>query len=188
MAGGGKRDAMERLLALVYGELRELARRQRFRWRDPRALGTTSLLHEAYLKLVDQTQVDWQSRGQFFYLASLAMRNVLVDNARRHQRLKRGGGLRAVPVDEAALVSRERGAELLALDEALDRLAGQDAQLARIVECRFFGGLTVEETAAALSISPATVKRGWSAARLLLYRELKDSPPDDPPDEGDGSP
>jgi len=101
----GHRDAMQRLLTLVYGELRALARRQRFRWRDARAPGTTSLIHEAYLKLVDQTQVDWQSRGQFFYLASLAMRNVLVDNARRHQRQKRGGGQREVPLDEVALVS-----------------------------------------------------------------------------------
>jgi len=168
----GRREAMHQLLALVYDELRVLARRQRFRWRDFRAPGTTSLLHEAYLKLVDQTQVDWQSRAQFFYLASLAMRNVLVDNARRYQRRKRGGGSQPVPLDEVALVSHDRGEELLALDQALERLASRDAELVRIVDCRFFGGLTIEETANALGISPATVKRGWSAARLILFQEL----------------
>jgi len=179
----GSREAMDRLLALVYDELRELARRQRFRWRDPDAPGTTSLLHEAYLKLVDQTQIDWQSRGQFFYLASLAMRNVLVDNARRHQRQKRGGGQRAVPIDEAELVSRERGDELLALDEALDRLSERDPELARIVDCRFFGGLTVEETADATGVSPATVKRGWKAARVLLFDEMRGGAPAPPEPE-----
>lgn len=174
--GQGRSDAVARLLPLVYDELHALARAQRFRWRDPDAPGTTSLLHDAYLKLVDQSQVDWQSRGQFFCIASLAMRSILVDNARRRQRQKRGGGQARIPLDAARLVSEARGEELLALDEALSRLQQRDANLARIVECRFFGGLTIEETAEAIGVSPATVKRGWSLARALLYRELKGQP------------
>lgn len=171
--GEGKREALDRLLPLVYGELHALARAQRYRWRGPDSPSTTSLVHDAFLKLVDQTRIEWQNRRQFFYLASLAMRHVLVDNARRNHRHKRGGGRPHVPVDDVPLVSEERGEELLALDEALTRLKDEDERLGRIVECRFFGGLTVEETAEALSLSPATVKRGWTLARGLLYQALR---------------
>ncbi len=172
-AQGGRAEAIRRLMPLVYDELRELARIHRYRFRDPRAPGTQSLVHEAYLKLVDLSRVDWQSRGQFFAIASRAMRSILIDNARRFARGKREGERRAVPIEEAVLASEQRSDVLLALDEALDRLRETDERLAAIVECRFFGGLTVEETAEALSISPATVKRGWTLARSWLYRQMK---------------
>lgn len=137
-------------------------------------------MHEAYLKLVNQTHIDWQSRGQFFAIASKAMRSVLVDNARHWQRLKREGARERVELEEGMLVSEARSEEVLALDGALERLNSADARLATIVECRFFGGLTVEETAAALGLSPATVKRDWVAARTWLYRELNERPADEP--------
>jgi RNA polymerase sigma factor (TIGR02999 family) len=171
----GTPDAGNRLLDVVYDELRQLARRHRSTWRQS-PLGTHSLVHEAYMKLVDQTHVEWQSRGQFFAIASHAMRSVLVDNARHWQRLKREGGRERVELDEAMLVSEARSEEVLALDAALDRLKAGEPRLASIVECRFFGGLTVEETAGALSVSPATVKRDWVAARTWLYRELHHGP------------
>ncbi|MGH9385602.1 MAG: ECF-type sigma factor [Vicinamibacterales bacterium] len=172
----GAPEAGNRLLEVVYDELRQLARYHRAQWRKS-AIGTQSLVHEAYLKLVDQTHIQWQSRGQFFAIASRAMRSVLVDNARYWQRLKREGGRDRVELDDAMLVSEARSEEVLALDTALDRLGGADARLATIVECRFFGGLTVEETAEALGLSPATVKRDWVAARTWLYRELNQQPP-----------
>lgn len=170
--GRGTPGAMEELMPLVYSELKSLAHWQRRGWRDQRSPGTTSLVHEVYLKLVDQTQIEWQNRAQFFYIASRAMRSVLIDNARRAMRQKREGERRAVPLSDAYLVSQERGEELLALDSALSHLEGVDERLARIVECRFFGGLSVEETAESLSLSAATVKRGWNLARGWLYREL----------------
>lgn len=170
--GKGNRAAMDRLLPVVYEELRKLAHHHRYSWRET-APGTVSLVHEAYLKLVQQTQVDWQSRAQFFYIASRAMRSILIDNARRRQRQKRGGDRVAVPLDQAMLVSAERSQELLALDEALERLRESDTRLADVVDCRFFGGLTVQETAEALDVSPATVKRAWVVARTWLYRELR---------------
>ena len=136
-------------------------------------MGTTSRVHEAYLKLADQTRADYANRRQFYALASKAMRSILIDNARWHGRQKRGGGRSPAPLEESMLVSAERSEELLALDEALGELESRDPRLARIVECRCFGGLTVDETAEALEVSPATVKRGWSLARTLLYRALK---------------
>ena len=169
----GAPEASDRLLDVVYDELRKLARHHRAQWRRS-AVGTQSLVHEAYLKLVDQTHIHWQSRGQFFAIASKAMRSVLVDNARHWQRLKREGGRERVDLDEAMLASEARSEELIALDSAVERLNGAEPRLARIVECRFFGGLTVEETADALQLSPATVKRDWVAARTWLYRELSD--------------
>jgi RNA polymerase sigma factor (TIGR02999 family) len=177
----GDRSAMQQILPLVYSELHKLARYHRYRWNGHRAPGTTSLVHEAYLKMVDQTHVQWENRRQFYYIASRAMRSILVDNARRFQRQKRGGGQRAIPLDAAILFSEVRSTEVLALDEALDRLLGSDERLGRIVECRFFGGLTVEETAEALDISPATVKRGWNLARAWLYRELSQDSPESRP-------
>jgi len=169
----GDRSAMDRLLPIVYDELHSLARGHRNRWSSSSASGTTSLVHEAYLKLVDQTQVEWQNRRHFFYIASRAIRSILVDNARYHQRQKRGGGLRRVELEDSVLVSEQRCEELLALDSALDRLRNESERLCRIVECRFFGGLTVDETADTLEVSPATVKRGWNLARVWLYRRLE---------------
>jgi len=168
----GDADAVPRVLPLVYDELCALARRHRFRWRDAQSPGTGSLVHEAYLKLVDQSQVRWESRAQFFTIASHAMRSILVDNARYFSRQKRGGPQRQVPLEDHLLVSEEFSAELLTLDDALSRLTAADARLGRIVECRFFGGLTVEESAEALGVSPATVKRGWTTARAWLYQQL----------------
>lgn len=166
---------MDRLIPLVYDELHELAHRHRWRWgRDDRAVGTTSLVHEAWVKLVDATRVEWESRGQFFCIASRAMRSILMDNARHHSRHKRGGDRVRVPLDNVRLISEDRTEELLAIDEALDRLAAEDTGLSRVVECRLFGGLTIEETAEALAVSPATVKRRWNLARTLLYRDLRE--------------
>lgn len=178
----GDAGAADRLMSLVYEELRQMARRQRSRWRQS-PLGTHSLVHEAYLKLVDQTTVEWSSRGQFFAIASKAMRSILIDNARHYLRLKREGGRERLELEEGMLVSAARSEELIALDAALERLRRADSHLAAVVECRFFGGLTIEETAEALNISPATVKRGWAAARTWLYRELHGGPaePIDPP-------
>lgn len=167
----GEPEAVDRLLALVYDELRQMARRHRSQWRRT-PLGTQSLVHEAFLKLVDQRTVQWNSRGQFFAIASKAMRSILIDNARHYLRLKREGGRERVDLDEGLLVSAARSEELLALDLALEKLHQADARLSALVECRFFGGLTIEETAEALGTSPATVKRDWAAARTWLYREL----------------
>ncbi len=178
-AAAGDAGALRRLVPFVYDELRVLARHHRFEWRSDRSPGTLSLVHEAYLKLVDQRQVRWESRAQFFCIASQAMRSILIDSARYHARQKRGGDRQQVPLDEQVLASQERSDELLALDEALGRLTRADARLGRIVECRFFGGLSIEETAEALGASPATVKRGWQVARAWLYRELEGHTPPD---------
>jgi RNA polymerase sigma factor (TIGR02999 family) len=140
-------------------------------------------VHEAYLKLVDHTRCSYENRSHFLYFASIAMKNVLIDNARRSQRIKRGGEVEQARVEEDMLVSEERTEEILAVDEALTRLKERDARFGEIVECRFFGGLTVEETAEALSLSPATVKRGWDTARAWLFKELK---PVDLPQRGPG--
>ena len=168
----GEPAAADRLMPLVYEELRRIARRRRWRWGNRRMPGTTSLVHEAYVNLVDRSHADWQSLAHFYYFASVAMRNVLIDSAKRACRQKRGGG-EGLADFEGAGVTEQRGAELLSVDLALNRLALADPRLGRIVECRFFGGLTIEETADALSISPATVKRGWDMARSWIYKELK---------------
>ena len=167
----GDSGAADRLMSLVYDELRQMARRHRSTWRQS-PLGTQSLVHEAYLKLVDQSTVEWSSRGQFFAIASKAMRSILIDNARHYLRLKREGGRERVELEEGLLVSAARSEELIALDAALERLRQADPRLGTIVECRFFGGLTIEETADAIGSSPATVKRDWAAARTWLFREL----------------
>jgi RNA polymerase sigma factor (TIGR02999 family) len=172
-AGDGREAVLSELMPLVYGELKLLARANRYRWNGVESLGTTSLVHEAYLKLADQDRSDFSNRRQFYALASKAMRSILIDNARWHSRQKRGGGRRPAVLEESMLVSAERSEELLALDEALNTLEEREPRLARIVECRCFGGLTVDETADALDVSSATVKRGWSLARLWLYRALK---------------
>lgn len=172
-AGREGRDAFDELLPLVYDELRRMARRQLAREARRRTLNTTGLLHEAYLKLVDQTQVPLKSRAYFFAAAARAMRQVLVDAARRRRRLKRGGGEAPLDLDDVQVGVDDFAAELTGLDEALERLKALFPRQARVVECRFFGGLSVEETAEALALAPRTVKRDWSLARAWLYRELR---------------
>jgi RNA polymerase sigma factor (TIGR02999 family) len=171
---GGDRDASERLFMLVYDDLRRIAHRALHRERPDHTLGTTGVVHEAYLRLVDQTRVEWRDRAHFYALASQAMRRILVDYARRHRRLKRGGGNRPVTLDEGAVALEERADNLLALDEALSRLAVLNPRLSRVVECRFFGGLTEEEIAEATGVTVRTVKRDWAKARGWLYEELSE--------------
>jgi RNA polymerase sigma factor (TIGR02999 family) len=168
---GGSPEAMERLFALVYEELRRVAHRQLQRERPGHTLGTTGLVHEAYLKLVDQTRVEWQDRAHFFRVASWAMRRILVDYARRYRAVRRGGGLQHVSLEEGAAIA-ERSETLLALDEALERLAAMSERLSQVVECRYFGGLTEAETAEALGVTTRTVQRDWAKARGWLYLEL----------------
>src|SRR5262245_35794139 len=171
--GQGDQEALGRLMPLVYNELRRLASRNLRRERPDHTLQTTALVHEAYLKLVDQQHANWQNRAQFFAIAAQLMRRILVDYARSHRAAKHGGDYIKLSLDEVAALSDQKSADLLALDEALDRLANLDPQQSRVVELRIFGGLGVEETAAALDISPRTVKREWSMARAWLHQQLK---------------
>ena len=171
--GGGDQQALERLMPLIYSELRQLAHRCLYRERPGHTLQTTALVHEAYLKLIDQRNTRWQNRAHFFAIAAQAMRRILVDSARRHTALKRGGPAENVSLDEAEDVSVEPDPILLPLDEALSRLAAIDRQQGRIVELRFFGGLTIEETAEVMRLSTDTVKREWAMARAWLRQELK---------------
>jgi RNA polymerase sigma factor (TIGR02999 family) len=169
---GGDRGALDRLLPLVYEELGRIARRQLGRESAGHTLQTTALVHEAYLKLVDQTRAQWRDRAHFFAVASGVMRRILVDYARRHGAAKRGAGLRRVPLDEDIASLDDRAELLLALDEALERLAALDQRLARVVECRFFGGMSEEETAEALGVTVRTIRRDWVKAKGWLYRAL----------------
>ena len=169
--------AMDRLIPLVYDQLRQVAHRQLGAEPTGHTLETTALVHEAYLKLVDQTRTDWQDRAHFFAIASRAMRRILIDYARRHRAERRGGlpdGTPPTPVslDQVEIPVAERAEALLALDEALDRLERFDARLAQVVECRFFAGLTEAETAAALTVSQRTVAREWVLAKGWLHQEL----------------
>ena len=168
----GNRDALDHLLPLVYTELHRLAARYLRRERAEHTLQTTALVHEAYLRLVDQSKVQWHNRAHFFGIAAQAMRRILVDHARHQHAAKRRGHKPQLSLDEALNVSAERAADLMALDDALGSLAGIDPQQSRIVELRFFGGLTAEETAEVLGISRATVNREWTMAKAWLYREL----------------
>jgi RNA polymerase sigma factor (TIGR02999 family) len=168
----GDEAAHERLVPLVYEELRRLARRHLARERAP-ALQTTALVHEAYLRLIDQRSVRWQNRAHFYAICARMMRRILIDEARARRCDRRGGGALHVSLDAAAEVSAERAAQLVELDEALERLAAKDERKARVVELRFFGGLSVEETAAALGISGVTVMRDWSTAKAWLHREIE---------------
>jgi RNA polymerase sigma factor (TIGR02999 family) len=168
----GERGALERLLPLVYGELRRIAARQLRGERSNHTLQPTALVHEAYLRLVDQRQLDWRSRAHFYGVAAQIMRRILVDHARRHTAGKRGDGVPCVPIDEARGVAAPSQIPLLALDGALGRLETIDPDLARIVELRAFGGLTIEEAAHVLEVSPSTAKRDWRTARAWLHREL----------------
>lgn len=168
----GDSSAREELMPLVYGELRRLAARYLRRERVNHTLQPTALVNEAYLRLVDQQKVEWQNRAQFFGLAARLMRNILVDHARRHQAAKRGGQQFTVSLSRADRISQEAEIDLVALHETLERLAAHDQQKGRIVELRFFGGLTIEETAEVLEISHATVERDWKMARAWLRCEL----------------
>jgi len=159
-------------MPLVYNELRRLADHYLRQERQDHTLQPTALVHEAYLKLIDQTRVDWQNRAHFFGVAAQVMRRILVDHARRHRASKRGGFQQKLTLDEAIDYSQSRDVDLVALDDALNALARLDARQSRIVELRFFGGLTIEETAEALDIAPATVKVDWSMAKAWLRREI----------------
>jgi RNA polymerase sigma factor (TIGR02999 family) len=170
--GYGGRDALDHVLPMVYAELQRLAQRQLRGERGDHTLQTTDLVHEAYVKLGGLERIEWKNRAQFFAIAARAMRRVLVDHAAGRRAAKRGGERRKVPLDEGMLMVEEQADEVLALNDALSRLERADPRLVRIVECRYFAGLSVEETAEALEISPATVKRDWTVARAWLHREL----------------
>lgn len=167
----GEGGARDRLIDAVYPELRLLARRYLRGERTEHSLSPTALVHEAYLKLIDQRRVQWQNRSHFFAIAANVMRRILVDHARAHGAAKRGAGMQA-PLQDVTLGRDPYDVDLLALDAALERLAAIDERQSRLVELRFFGGLTIEEVAAALDVSPITVKRDWALARAWLYREL----------------
>jgi RNA polymerase sigma factor (TIGR02999 family) len=169
----GKQEVLDTLLPLIYNELHRQAARYLRRERDGHTLQTTALIHETYLKLIDQKNVNWQNRAHFFGIAAQAMRRILVDYARERHRAKRGGVAENLPLEAATLaVSGEREIDLEALDEALTRLAELDGRQARIVELRYFSGLNIEETAKVLGISNATVKSDWKSAKAWLYQEI----------------
>jgi len=170
----GDRNAASQLIPLVYNELHRVAEHHLRLERPNHTLQPTALVHEAYLKLVAQRDADWQNKTHFFAVASQLMRRILVDYARARLRTKRGGDQARIPLDEAHGISIDRCDELLVLDEALEKLAQFDARQSRVVELRFFGGLTVEETATVLGISAKTVKREWSMAKAWLYGEIKE--------------
>ena len=174
----GNQAAQEKLVPLVYDQLKRLARRYMRRERADHTLQTTALVHEAYLKLVGQHSPHWQGRAQFYGIAAQLMRRILIDHARRDLREKRGGSQVILPLEEGLAFTPEHSEDLLKLDEALDRLSKLDPRQSRIVELRFFGGLSVEETSRFLNVSPITVKRDWAVAKVWLYGELR-------PDNGD---
>jgi RNA polymerase sigma factor (TIGR02999 family) len=167
----GDQTALEKLTPIVYDELHRLARRYMKRERPGHSLQTTALVNEAYMRLVDYKRMRWQNRAHFFAVSAQLIRRILVEHARRHN-LKRGGGIPHVSLDEAAVVGGSRSPDLVALDDAMKTLAQVDPRKEQVVEMRFFGGLSVEETAEVLKVSPATVRRDWSIAKLWLYREL----------------
>jgi RNA polymerase sigma factor (TIGR02999 family) len=169
----GNQRAESELIPLVYDELRRLAAHYMRQERPDHTLQATALVHEAYLRLVKQRQVGWQSKAHFFAIAGRLMRRILVDHARAHSRRKRGGTQYRVPLDEAPLFTEERSDELIDVDKALTRLAEEQPRQSQIVELRFFAGLSVDEIAMFLKISPKTVKRDWSVARAWLYREIR---------------
>jgi RNA polymerase sigma-70 factor (ECF subfamily) len=168
----GSQDAVEHLFPLVYEELRRLAHRYMRRERPGHTLQTTAVVHEAYLRLIDQNHVQWQNRAHFFAIAAQMMRRILITHAQSHAYAKRGGGALKVSLDEAAVLSPARAGELIALDEALKSLAVIDVRRSQVVELRFFGGLSNEEIAEVLKISPNTVTRDWNVAKAWLYREM----------------
>jgi RNA polymerase sigma-70 factor, ECF subfamily len=171
----GDSEALDQLMPLVYGELRRMARRYMHQQPAGHTLQTTALIHEAYMRLAGQEEKHWENRAHFFGVAAQAMRHILVDYARARQTAKRGGEARAVSLEEAALVSEERAAELLALDDALAELAQLSPRQCQTVELRYFGGLSVTETAEVLKVSSDTVMRDWGQAKAWLYRALNRS-------------
>jgi RNA polymerase sigma factor (TIGR02999 family) len=176
----GDRSAFDELFPLLYEELHQAAERQRRRWEGDETLNTTALVHETYLRLVDQSGPQWECRAHFLAVASRAMRQILINYAKRKTAAKRGGRTRPVPFHEIETALKEaedpsaaRDEALVALDESLRRLEAVDTRQCRIVECRFFGGMTIPDTAEALGISPVTVKRSWATAQAWLYRDIK---------------
>ena len=167
----GDQGALDRLAPIVYYELHRLARHYMGGERSGHSLQTTALVNEAYLRLTDYKLMEWQDRAHFFAVSAQVMRRILVDHARRHN-LKRGGGIPHVSLDQAAFLGGERASDLVALDDAMNALARVDARKVQVIELRFFGGMSVEETAEVLKVSPVTVRRDWSTAKLWLYREL----------------
>jgi len=179
-AQGGNAGALNALFPLVYEELHSRAHRQRRGWHGDYTVNTTALVHEAYLKLVNQTHATWKSRAHFFAVAAKAMRHILIDYAERRRTRKRGGDVQKLSLDElkvlpeeVIVMSDERAHALVALDAALKKLADLNERQSRIVECRFFGGMTIPDTAEALGLSPATVKRDWALAQAWLFHEIK---------------
>jgi RNA polymerase sigma-70 factor (ECF subfamily) len=170
----GDQTALDKLVPLVYGELRRIAHRYISRDRRGYTLQTTALVHEAYLRLIDANNVSWQNRAHFLAVAAQAMRRILIDVARTRRSLKRGAQTRRVTLDEALVATPERGTDLLALDEALSRLAMLNPRQSQVVELRYFGGLTEEEVSGVLKVSERTVRSDWSLARAWLYRELSE--------------
>jgi RNA polymerase sigma-70 factor (ECF subfamily) len=167
----GDKGALDRLTPIVYDELHRLARHYMKRERPGHSLQTTALVNEAYIRLVDYKRMQWQNRAHFFAVSAQLMRRILVEHARRHN-LKRGGGVPHVSLEETAMVGIDRAANMVALDDAMDQLARLDPRKVQVVEMRFFGGLSVEETAEVLKVSPVTVMRDWSTAKAWLYREM----------------
>lgn len=170
----GDREALNRLVPLVYDELRRIAHRELRRERDGHTLNTTALVHDAYVRLADQNRSSWVDRRHFFAVSATVMRRVLVDYARRHHAAKRGGGWTPVSLDEESLVAEERAEMLVALDDALSRLGRVDERLCRVVECRYFAGLTEDETADVLGVSTRTVRRDWVKAKGWLLQAMQD--------------
>ena len=168
----GRRESLDKLMPVVYDHLRLIARHQLARRNGPGTLSTTGLVHEAYLKLVDQSRVAWSDRAHFFALASVAMRHVLVDRAKARLAQKREGALARVTLDNEFIAGEAQPEVMLEINEAVDRLAVVEPRLAQVVECRFFGGLSEEETATALGVTTRTVQRDWAKARMLLRRAL----------------
>ena len=168
----GDAEALEKLIPVVYQELRRIANQHLRRENSEHSLQPTALVHEAYLRLIDQTQVDWQNRAHFFGVAAQMMRRILIDHAKAKHRQKRGGSAHKVSLDEAASYTVERGAGLIALDDTLKLLAEIDERKSRVVELRYFGGLSVDETAQVLGVSDKTVMRDWNLAKAWLYQQL----------------
>jgi len=170
--GNGDHTALDQLMPLVYDELHRLAHRYMAHERPEHTLQTSALVNEAYFRLIDQRSVHWQNRAQFFGIAATSMRRILVGYARSRQRIKRGAGAFQISFDEETLLSVERASEMIALDEALENLATVDKRKSEVVELRFFGGLSIDETAEVLKVSPGTVMRDWTLAKAWLRREV----------------
>lgn len=176
---GGDAEAFDRLIPLVYADLRSIAHRKLRSERDGHTLDTTDVVHEAYVRLVNQATATWRDRAHFFAVASRVIRHVLIDYARRHDAVKRGGERIRVPLEDGLAGEEPRVIDLVALDEALTELAEHDERMARIVECRFFGGMTMEETGEAVGVSLRTAERAWSRARVHLYATLSSTETDE---------